>query len=422
MNEQVREYIKQFIQRYRNDALTLDSWVKLKNKNFNTMQALEAIYNTANGKPTEMLNIMKMLSKKDPKYGRRGHVYGDVVNPSLDIVLNNGKVEVIGYKGVVSEPETNNISPRNSNIFRKSDGQTKIPYKKTSDEIHNIGKFVRTNYKTYSDDDIIGRVNAIMNYSSEKKISYEKVINNLLNKKLTIIGYGGGYKIVPNNNNFHESKRIIVGESALKIFESMEREMTYYSFLSNVKSFLSDLLNNPSTAKPSIELLSKGFNRSKLLSCLINKGIINKDEKIIDEDENGNPQTAKMNIKFKVPKKDFERNMKKLYIKLFEKNIPQEGNIIVNDFNIDAMKDNTMDVSEDGEGATNCSSSGQFSQPMFGVQKREIYNTKPNEELEETTTTMNSGDYQYTVPFPGDKSTLSRKNGKDSSISINRIK
>lgn len=420
MNEQVKEYIKQFTQRYRDDALALNSWVKLKNKNFNTMQALEAVYNAANGKPIEMLNIMKMLSKNDPKYGRRGHVYSDVVNPSLDIVLNNGKVEVIGYKGVVSEPETNNISPRNPNIFRKSDGQTKTPYKKTSNEIHNIGKFVRTNYKTYSDDDIIGRVNAIMNYSSEKKISYEKVINNLLNKKLTIIGYGGGYKVV-STNKFHESKRIIVGENALKIFEAIDNEMTYYSFLSNVKSFLSDLLNNPSTAKPSIELLAKSFNRSKLLSCLLRKGIINKDEKIVDEDENGNPQTAKMSIKFKVPKKDFERNMKKLYISFFEKNIPQEEHVIVNDLNIDAMKDGTMDVSEDGEGATNCSSSGQFSQPIFGVQKREIYNPKPNEDIEEATSTMNSGNYQYTVPFPGDKSTLNRKNGKDGSISINTI-
>jgi hypothetical protein len=67
-------------------------------------------------------------------------------------------------------------------------------------------------------------------------------------------------------------------------------------------------------------------------------------------------------------------------------------------------------------------SSLKFEHSVFDVQRREIYNTKPNDDIEEATTTMNTGDYQYTVPFPGDKSTLKRKNGKDGSISINRIK
>lgn len=34
-----------------------------------------------------------------------------------------------------------------------------------------------------------------------------------------------------------------------------------------------------------MELKAKGLNRSKLLYYLINKGIITRDEKIVDEDE-----------------------------------------------------------------------------------------------------------------------------------------
>lgn len=407
MNEDIKNKLKEYINKYRNYALALNDWVKLKGKEFTTMEALEAVFNTAKGKPMEMNNIITTLTKKNNIYGRRGHVYSDVPSNSIDINYDNGKLSVIGYKGVVNEPETNNISQRNPNIFRKSDGQTKTPYKKASDDIHKIGAFVRKYSPSYGDDEIIGKVNAIINFGKDKKISYDKVMNAIAKGKLSIVGYGTSYKVI-YKQKIGESKKIIVTESALRIFEEIEKEMTYYSFLSNVKSFLKDLLNNPSTAKPSVELAAKGLNRGRLLSYLLNKGIIIKDEKIVDEDENGNPQTAVMNIKYKVPKKNFERNMKKLYIKLFEKNVPE---------NIPNIKNEDC-----GDGATNTTSSGQFSQPVFGVQRREIYNTKPNDDIEEATTTMNTGDYQYTVPFGGDKSTLKRKNGDGGSISINRIK
>ena len=52
--------------------------------------------------------------------------------------------------------------------------------------------------------------------------------------------------------------------------------------------------------------------------------------------------------------------------------------------------------------------------PFGGVQRR-----KMPTEIEETTTTMNTGNYQYTVPFGGDKETLARKNGDGGSVSIN---
>jgi hypothetical protein len=39
--------------------------------------------------------------------------------------------------------------------------------------------------------------------------------------------------------------------------------------------------------------------------------------------------------------------------------------------------------------------------------------------MDESTDTQSVRDYQYTVPFPGDKETLARKNGKGGSVSIN---
>lgn len=408
MDNEIKDKLRGYIDRYSKYAYALNGWVKLNNKNFTTMQALEAVYNAANGKPMEMNNIITTLTKKKEVYGRRGHVYSDVEHKSIDIVNDNGELSVVGYKGAVKEPETHNISSKNPNIFRKSDGQTKVPYMNADSNIKKIGAFVKSFSPSNNDEEIIAKINAIINFGQKKKISYDKVINGLSNGKFKLTGYGAAYRVV---ERMGECKKIIVTESALKIFEEIEKEMTYYSFLSNVKSFLKDLLNNPSTAKPSFELVAKGLNRSKLLKYLVNQGIIIRDEKIVDEDEDGNPQTAVMNVKYKVPKNNFDRKMRKLYIKLFERNVPEE-----------MSNDKNLKTEDGGDGATNAMSSGQFSQPMFDVQRRKIYDTKPNEDIEEATTTMNTGDYQYTVPFGGDKSTLKRKNGDGGSISINRIK
>ena len=117
MNEDIKNRVKEYISKYRNYALALNGWVKLKNKSFTTMDALEAIFIAANGKPMEMNNIITALTEKDSVYGRRGHVYTDVPTTSIDIDYDNGKLSVIGDKGAINEPQINNISPRNPNIF-----------------------------------------------------------------------------------------------------------------------------------------------------------------------------------------------------------------------------------------------------------------------------------------------------------------
>lgn len=190
-----------------------------------------------------------------------------------------------------------------------------------------------------------------------------------------------------NKNNPYNPK------DKLSFKESVEdEEVTFYSFLSHLKYFLKDLLKHPADAKPDEFLASKKLTRGKLLKLLLNSGIIEKTEKI--NDESG---VANMSIKFNIPRKNFESKVRKLHIRLFEKNTP------------------VRKLQEDGEGtmagATSADSSGQFSQPLFGVQRRRIYISEEGmnaieeeiKSLDEVTATFNVGSYTYDAPAFSDK-------------------
>ena len=92
-----------------------------------------------------------------------------------------------------------------------------------------------------------------------------------------------------------------------------------------------------------------------------------------DKDENGNPKSATMKVRYAVPKKNFNRNLKRLYIRLFEQNLP------INEEEGGAMG-----------GATSADSSGQFSQPLFSKPVKQ----KPyTEVMDEASTTQTGGDF-----------------------------
>ena len=219
----------------------------------------------------------------------------------------------------------------------------------------------------------------------------------------------------PTNEN-RERRIIILNESDVQRLQKIsegydkEMEMTEHKFHSNIRNFISQILQDPVNAQPSTLLKTNGLNRSILLKYLLKCGILVRDERISDRDENGEPKTATMMVKFRCPKKNFDRKIQKLYMRFFEKNLPQRQIHLRNE-----------EINEEGEGgaiggATSAASSGQFIQPFGSVQRR-----KMPTEIEETTTTMNTGNYQYTVPFGGDKETLARKNGDGGSVSINHV-
>ena len=394
--------IKEYISKNRNKAYALNSWVALKNKSFNVYKALDVIYNAANGNFNEMNNMIDALTaKKHVQF--RGQVYNDAGNDLIDIIPNeNGQLNLVGYnksnQRVKSKPE--NPNPK----IYKNNGQLTTNYRNAETKITDIGKIIRTAYPTASKEEILRMLGAIRYYSIVSHYNIVKVANDFVNGKLKLILSDNG-RWTLKGNNVRECKKIIFNENKLSLFESIDEEVTYYSFLSHIKSFLKGLLENPSSAKPDSLLLSKGLNRNKLIDLLLRRGIITRDESIDDKNEENNVSYL---VKYNIPKKNFDKKIKRLYTKIFEVNVPQ-------------VKENHQIVNEDGEagmgGATNASSSGQFSQPVFPMQRRKIYLPKS---MQEATATSTVGNYQYDVPFSIDKNdpTLSR----DGELSISYAK
>ena len=242
----------------------------------------------------------------------------------------------------------------------------------------------------------------------------------------------------------------------IKINESQISEisegtkLTEYKFYNNVQRFLSDLLKDPVGAKVPFLLQANGITRNQLLYHLKSRDIIKRFQKISDKDSEGNPKTAKMIIRYSVPKKNFAKKMKKLYIDMVAKNVPDNDRKRVNEWSqledelklmngspltmgvighpeyrqtdeyakikndeIMKKKKKGMDECDGGAsaGTTNCQSSGAFVQPMFGVQRR-----KMPTDLEEDTTASSvtqNGDISMgiSVPFGADKETADRTPG-----------
>lgn len=143
------------------------------------------------------------------------------------------------------------------------------------------------------------------------------------------------------------------------ITEDMNREindllaMTQFKFKANIRKFLAALLEDPTGAEPGAIFTHNGLDKNKLIKALVDNKVITKKMSIDDHDENGNPHTAKMIVKYSVPKERFNERLDALYDALFP--------------DVDAK------INEDGGGATSCSGvdgngfgSGEFVQPLFG--------------------------------------------------------
>jgi hypothetical protein len=102
-----------------------------------------------------------------------------------------------------------------------------------------------------------------------------------------------------------------------------KQEVTYYRFLSEMKAFLAKLLGNPIKAEPSKYLRDLGFTRSRIINLLIKKDVLERNEKILTPDKTG-AKKVKYSVSFKVKKKNFDRIMRRIYTKYFEKNLPEK--------------------------------------------------------------------------------------------------
>lgn len=197
-------------------------------------------------------------------------------------------------------------------------------------------------------------------------------------------------------------KTIIINERQTILLKEANKEMTYYAFLSHVKSYLKKLLTDPISAQPDDFLKNYGLEGKELNSKLTDNNIIIKNEKI---DSSGEKDMFK--ISYKIPRQNFERKMKRLYSSLFESNIV-DANVL--------NEDGCAGVMQGGGGNPNA---GQFEQPLFGkpLRRKTLYVTQEQYDKlqnlkEEAVMNTAVGDFGYDAPAFAEKGdpTLDHKN------------
>lgn len=149
---------------------------------------------------------------------------------------------------------------------------------------------------------------------------------------------------------------------------SEHKELTRYAFISHMEDYIKQLLTDPVQASPDEFLNSHGITGPVALKMLLTPIDKNDADSVIlrrkvsiktNFDEDGKRKADTFTVKYKLPRKDYNKKMRNLYISNFESNIC-EGLVM-----------------EDGEGggsgiagATNCASSGQYTAPAFPVVRR----------------------------------------------------
>lgn len=396
------EAINKFYQNNMKLCLALDSWLKRNNKPFGVKTALQVIYDYCGGKSQMMADVItQMKDTMKKKVQGRSQVYHRDMSGVIDILPDeNGQLTVVGYTAdreaplqgqhVIDDPK------------KTKSGAVSKTVRRSEDVLMDVGQRVREMYSDLSVEDIEKIMISIYNYAKRKKKSQMSIVDALENGKLRLTS---DYQI---KGKVNEGKTIFITEDIADIIGD-EFEMTEYKFNSNVKQFLHDLLVDPVNADTTFLLKVNGFDRPRLLKLLIDSGIVEKMQKLSDKNKDGSFKTVTMKVKYRVPKKDFDHKLKKLFISQFEQNLGE-------------CTAAGAAVGGAGEGG---SEGYQFSQPVFsGMVSQVGYNghKKNNKKELDETSTADVGDYQYTVPFGGDKETLSRGDGIGGSTSMHRLK
>lgn len=108
-------------------------------------------------------------------------------------------------------------------------------------------------------------------------------------------------------------------------------EMTRYAFISHMEDYMKKLLTNPLKADTDEFLKSHGIDGPRAMKILTmrtdpndeNSSIVIKKTAIKDNgtDENGKRLKDTFSVKYRIPRKDYTKKMRNLYISLFESNI-----------------------------------------------------------------------------------------------------
>lgn len=173
------------------------------------------------------------------------------------------------------------------------------------------------------------------------------------------------------------------------------KELTRHGFVSHMEDFIGKLIGD-SPLSADVDDYLKGFDidSKKALEMLTKpeidgvpeSAVVMRTERIKNGgvDEFGKPMKDEFQVIYKVPKKDMangikgiDEKLRNLYIKLFENHIVK-GTVLNEDGEGGMCGDGgTM---EDMGGATNASSSGQYTTPLFGMVRRKGYSPKTTNE------------------------------------------
>ena len=128
-------------------------------------------------------------------------------------------------------------------------------------------------------------------------------------------------------------KNIYLTESQLVTLSESNDEVTFYKFFNEVKNFIKRLLDDPINAKPSLFFKEHNISKSKLLNKMLDRGIITKKEDIREPNDADGKMKSMHYIQYKVPKKNFEQKIRRLYSYFFEKNNLKESVGNINGYN-----------------------------------------------------------------------------------------
>ena len=119
---------------------------------------------------------------------------------------------------------------------------------------------------------------------------------------------------------------VYLTENQLVTLSESKDEVTFYKFFNEVKNFIKNLLDDPVNAKPSSFFKEHNISKTKLLNKMLDRGIIAKKEDIREPNDADGKMKSMHYIQYKVPKKNFEQKIRRLYSYFFEKNnVKNEG-------------------------------------------------------------------------------------------------
>ena len=161
------------------------------------------------------------------------------------------------------------------------------------------------------------------------------------------------------------TREVYITESQSRMLESVlaeeEEEITFYSFVKGIKEFLGQLLTNPTNPELPSFFSDKGLTKSELLNKLVSNGIAIEKNKVIDDDG-----SAKLSMKYSIPKAGFREKVEKLYDEIIcKKQINEdEGGAAVGGEGASAGEGGCF-LSSGADTAKSAQGSGQYISPAF---------------------------------------------------------